>query len=280
MDPKQPLDLIASYAGQDLDELERMEAEARRERDREVRRTRRSLAAEPEALSRFEAALAGGREYVRLMEDHNHLMEQSTAGALREAVHWVGRRLVRNGLLDDTDDVLHFSMNELTAFADGTGPADLRALAAERQAEFERRSALRPPRTIGSGALPPVPRDLAKALEAPAGAGRDGSVILGVAASRGRATGRARVAQPSVPPPEVRKGDILVATNAGPSWTPIFPLLGGLVLDQGAVFQHAALVAREYRIPAVIMSKDATAEIRDGQTVTVDGDEGIVELDT
>ena len=53
---------------------------------------------------------------------------------------------------------------------------------------------------------------------------------------------------------------------------------GGLVLDAGAVSQHAALVAREYRIPAVIMTRDATSDIRDGQTITVDGDQGIVEL--
>ena len=57
------------------------------------------------------------------------------------------------------------------------------------------------------------------------------------------------------------------------------PLLGGIVLDGGAVSQHAALVAREYRIPAVILTGNATTSILDGQTITVDGDSGIVELD-
>ena len=56
------------------------------------------------------------------------------------------------------------------------------------------------------------------------------------------------------------------------------PLLGGLVLDQGAVHQHAALVAREYRIPTVILTRDAPTHVRNGQMITVDGDEGIVEL--
>ena len=79
-------------------------------------------------------------------------------------------------------------------------------------------------------------------------------------------------------PPKVQQGDILVAFNAGPAWTPIFPMLGGLVLDAGAVFQHAALVAREYGIPAVIMTKDATSVILDGQSITLDADQGIVEL--
>jgi pyruvate,water dikinase len=78
--------------------------------------------------------------------------------------------------------------------------------------------------------------------------------------------------------PQVERGDILVAENAGPSWTPIFPLLGGVVLDQGAVFQHAALVAREYGIPAVILTRDATNVIADGQTISVDAEQGVVDL--
>ncbi|MCI0890240.1 MAG: phosphoenolpyruvate synthase, partial [Chloroflexi bacterium] len=109
-------------------------------------------------------------------------------------------------------------------------------------------------------------------------AGRSGNTIKGVSGSRGRATGRARVFAETDQIPDVEKGDILVAANAGPDWTPVFPLLAGLVLDQGAVFQHAALIAREYKIPAVIMTKEGTSVIRDGQTITVDGDEGIVEL--
>jgi pyruvate,water dikinase len=56
------------------------------------------------------------------------------------------------------------------------------------------------------------------------------------------------------------------------------PLLGGLVLDQGAVNQHAALIAQEYRVPAVILTRDATAAISEGRMVTVDGDRGVVEL--
>ena len=73
-------------------------------------------------------------------------------------------------------------------------------------------------------------------------------------------------------------GEILVARNAGPDWTPVLPLLGGLVLDEGATFQHAALVAREYRIPAVVQTREATRFVRDGQRIAVDGTAGVVEL--
>ena len=73
-------------------------------------------------------------------------------------------------------------------------------------------------------------------------------------------------------------GDILVATNVGPDWTPSFAFIGGLVLDEGALSQHAAIVAREYGVPAVMQTKEATKFIRSGQTIIVDGDRGVVEL--
>jgi len=279
MAPEQPLALIASYAKQDLDELDRVEQYARRERDREIRRARRGLASEPEKLALFERALFQGWEYVRLMENHNHMMEQATMGSLREAVHWTGERFVRDGLVDNADDVFHFSLDELRDAGAGRA-SDLRPLVREREREFAERSRMQPPRTVGSGPPPQLPQEMmARMMPGPdAEAGRHGQIIRGTPASRGRVTGRARVAPQSDALPDVEKGDILVSENAGPNWTPVFPLISGLVLDQGAVFQHAALVAREYLIPAVILTNDATTEIRNGQTITVDGDEGIVEL--
>jgi phosphohistidine swiveling domain-containing protein len=69
-----------------------------------------------------------------------------------------------------------------------------------------------------------------------------------------------------------------VATNAGPAWTPLFPVLGGLVLEQGLVTQHAATTAREYGVPAVVGVTNATRRIRDGAWVDVDGVTGVVVL--
>ena len=77
---------------------------------------------------------------------------------------------------------------------------------------------------------------------------------------------------------QIESGDILVARNAGQDITPVLPLLGAIVLDEGAIFQHAALVAREYRIPAVIQTLEATRVIADGQRITVDGEAGTVDL--
>jgi pyruvate,water dikinase len=79
--------------------------------------------------------------------------------------------------------------------------------------------------------------------------------------------------------PDLVPGDILVAENAGPLWTPFFPLLGGLVLEGGSVLQHAATTAREYGIPAVIGVGMATQNIRDGAWVTVNGTTGSVAVE-
>ena len=172
--------------------------------------------------------------------------------------------------------MLHLSLAELRETASDRGPSDLKGLVKERAEEFRSRSLLGPPDTLGSGGpLPPNPRAM---YDLPAGVGVDGLLIRGVGASPGKATGRARVVPMTPALPQVERGDILVAENVGPAWTPVLPLLGGLVLDAGAVFQHAALVAREYGIPAVIMARDATAVVLDGQVITVDADQGIVEL--
>ena len=118
------------------------------------------------------------------------------------------------------------------------------------------------------GGFEPVPDDV----------GLDGDVLRGVGASRGRHTGRARVFDMQGDLPDVERGDILVARNAGQDWTPILSLLGGIVLDEGAAYQHAALVAREYRVPCVIQTREGTTAITDGQRITIDGTAGLVEL--
>ncbi|MCA9972280.1 MAG: hypothetical protein KC425_18790, partial [Anaerolineales bacterium] len=92
----------------------------------------------------------------------------------------------------------------------------------------------------------------------------------------GQASGPARVLHDTRQPPAVRPGDILVAANAGPLWTPYFPLLGGLVLEEGSLGQHAAATARELGIPAIIQLPDATRRIPDGARVRIDGAAGTI----
>ena len=272
LDPARPLGMIASYAEQDLDDMAARDADARRERVNATKRVRRKLSSDKSRSAEFDLEMKRAQDHVWMMEDHNHLMEQCTVGHLQEAIHLTGEALTRRGLLDLPSDVLHFSMDELRNLAAGEAAMNLRSVVTERRSERESRKLLDAPLSLGA----PGPVGLARpdAEVEPA----DGDVIRGAAASGGQATGPARLVTAETPVGRWQQGDVMVAVNVGQDWTAVFPLLGGLVLDQGAVFQHAALIAREYRIPAVVRAGDATRRIADGQTVTVDGDAGAVYL--
>ncbi|MGH2759188.1 MAG: PEP-utilizing enzyme [Actinomycetota bacterium] len=274
MQPEIPLGLIATYARSDLDAAERKEKDAARERKRLTNAVRRELRGDPERSARFDAALEQAKVYATRIEDHNHWMDQSAPGILREAVGLLGRRLVRDGLIDHPDDVMHLSSDELARLGRSELGRDLRQLVAERRRELDAAAARPAPGHIGAEAE----GELIPERFAPTGAGLEGKVLHGIPASSGRYEGRARVVPPALEPPDLDDGDILVAIDAGPSWTPVFAVLGAVVLDRGAAFQHAAVMAREFGIPAVVGTKDATKAIADGETITVDGDAGIVAL--
>lgn len=103
-----------------------------------------------------------------------------------------------------------------------------------------------------------------------------GPRLQGVGISAGVATGRARVLRGLDQAEQLRRGEILVARATDPGWTPLFLVAGGLVLEQGGMLSHGAVVAREYRVPAVANVPGATTRLRDGQVVTVDGSRGVV----
>lgn len=273
MEPTIALDIIASYAEQDLDQLDQLEKEARKERINATRRMRNQLKKNPEKLKRFNDGLLRATLHVRFLEDHNYYMEQCTGGTAREAVFAVGREMVRQNLIEHADDVLHFSIAELDALAQSEKTLDQRALVRERGEEWARRKKMQPPKTLGA-----APEEKEQQDEEQTARGLQGDRLVGVSAASGRVSGRAVLVHADEERPQVHPGDILVAANVGPEWTPAFAILGGLVLDEGSLSQHAAIVAREYRIPSVMQTRDATQTIRDGQRIMVDGDSGIVEL--
>ncbi len=103
--------------------------------------------------------------------------------------------------------------------------------------------------------------------------------LQGVPASGGQARGRARPVMRRDEAAALQRGDILVTRATDPGWTPVFPLVGGLVLEVGGQLSHGAIVAREYGIPAVVNVSGALSAIHEGQTITVDGTAGRVYLD-
>ncbi len=103
--------------------------------------------------------------------------------------------------------------------------------------------------------------------------------IKGLGANNGTVTGVARVIEDFTQIDRLKEGDILVTRFTDTGWTPKFAILSGIVTEYGGILCHAAIVSREYGIPAVVCCKDAMSKIRDGQIITVDGGTGAVTLE-
>jgi pyruvate,water dikinase len=108
--------------------------------------------------------------------------------------------------------------------------------------------------------------------------GGDTNELIGAAASPGTAEGPARVVKTVDQIADVREGEILVCTITSPAWAPIFSKIRAAVTDIGGVMSHAAIVCREYGLPAVVGTGRATSQIRTGQTIRVDGSTGVVTI--
>jgi pyruvate,water dikinase len=108
--------------------------------------------------------------------------------------------------------------------------------------------------------------------------GTEGGVLAGVPGSTGVAEGLARVIHQPDQLDQLEEGEVLVAPSTSTSWTPAFRKSAAAVLDIGGVMSHAAIVAREYGLPAVLGIGSATTAIKTGDRVRVDGDAGIVTI--
>jgi pyruvate,water dikinase len=105
-----------------------------------------------------------------------------------------------------------------------------------------------------------------------------GRELNGAAASPGTVEGIARVVRSLSEVADIREGEILVCGSTSPAWAPIFSKIRATVTDVGGVMSHAAIVCREYGLPAVVGTGRATSEIRTGQLIRVNGTEGLVTL--
>jgi pyruvate,water dikinase len=184
----------------------------------------------------------------------------------------VGERLVGSGVMDRADDILYLRRAEVPELLRAS--RDCRELIAGRQADHRHYSAIRPPLQVGK---PKAPEDGGR-FSGARFESTDDAVLRGTGASAGVVRGPARVVLGPQDFDSVQPGDIVIAPSSNPSWVPIFVIAAGLVTNTGGVLSHAAVVAREFGLPAVVGTGDATIRIRDGQTVELDGTTGVVRL--
>ncbi len=193
--------------------------------------------------------------------------------AMRAAARVLGRAFEQAGRVASADDVFLLTRFELL-----DPPADLRALVEERRRLVETYSRFELPESWQGmpAKLAPVRRGDSGETSVALGVG---DRLVGLGASSGAHEGVARVVlDPSDPALEFEAGDVLVAPATDPSWAPLFLVAGAVVIDTGSNISHAAVVAREMGIPAVVAARDASFRIRSGQRLRVDGRAGTVEV--
>jgi len=198
------------------------------------------------------------------------LREQAKAALLvlggeeRRLILEATRRLQASGSISGLDDVLLLSDRELEELLVGGEPVSAEEFA-------RRRSALA--RAEAAEPLPETFQGVPGAVELPE---LGGDVLQGWAASPGRAQGPARLLGSLADGRDLLPGEILVARSTDPSWTPLFLIAGGIVLEEGGPLSHAAIVAREFGVPAVLNVKGALRALETGEQLQVDGSTGMV----
>ena len=186
-------------------------------------------------------------------------------GAERRVIFEFADRLVASGHLARVTDIELYSDGELEEMLLGAEPVFGQELERRRRALTRARDA---------GPLPEVFRgdpDVVDHTEGPTG-----PVMQGWAASPGIVRAKARVLRSLEEGTALEPGEIIVAHSTDPSWTPLFLVAGGVVLEEGGPLSHAAIVAREFGLPAVLNVSDATLAVETGEELIVDGTSGEV----
>lgn len=242
---------------------------------------------------RFDATLAKALVAYPVREDNNFVTTAAPGALIRKAVLEYGRRLVDRGRLPVLDMAFHLRPAELrAALRDGD---DVSAVVSRRAGERAWAMANPGPAHYGTPPPPPppltsLPPEARRANESflwtveqifgpdflTGGPRGDDRVLPGVAASPGAYQGTVRIVHDETDFDRIQAGDVVVCPTTSPVWSLVFPIIGALVTDEGGTLSHPAIIAREHGVPAVVATRVATATLRDGQQVEVDGGAGIV----
>jgi phosphohistidine swiveling domain-containing protein len=237
---------------------------------------------------RYEQALQAAQTASFLSTEHHFWIDQQAMFCLRRVFLEIGRRLVETGELDQPDDVLYLTGDEVRGCVARSPVADVRARVEARKAHLVQARVLNPPRFLGTMPLmaPPLEDPFVRAMTRVLGGDALGPTdrttprrpreLIGQAASPGVVRGPVRVLHGLNESGRLRRGDILVAEATMPAWTPLFAIAAGVVTDVGGILSHTAITAREYGIPAIVGTRDASVVLHDDQLVEVDGSSGTV----
>ena len=292
-----PFGVLKTYVeklvrGEDID---RPLAAIETERDRITAEYRELLGSDDDKAS-FDGLVTLARTVYPFVENHNFYAEHQHYSLFWNKVRELGAVFEAHGFLEDAEDVFYLQRHEvppalndmITGWATETpdrGAYWRREVAARKQI-MEALRAWSPPPALGV-----VPDEITEpfmvmlwgitdeTVDRWQNAGESTSNVLkGIAAAPGVAEGPARVILSPAQLSEVEDGDILVCPITAPSWAPVFSRIGAAVSDIGGIMAHAAIVSREYGLPAVVGTGFGTKRIKTGQRIRVDGTNGTVTI--
>ena len=278
------IEAIKGYLEADYD----VEEEIRKtiaKRDRAIE-TLFSRVKDDEGRAKLQEALDMALKMAPLTPDHHFYFDQGTYARLRLVFLAIGRKLVERDTLDAPDDIFYLTYDELRHIAAVPDAFDAKAVVKQRRAEREAAYHIRPREWVGTATRWAVYEEpyvgiwgypdkfemLQKKGDEPA------DVIRGLAAAPGVVEGIARYVESPEQFDQVKPGEILVCKMTNPAWVVVFTKIKGLVTDAGGVLSHPAVVSREFGIPAVVGTGDATHRIQTGQRIRVNGSTGVVEI--
>jgi pyruvate,water dikinase len=238
----------------------------------------------------FDELLAEARLTYRLRDERGVYSDIWASGLMRRAALAAGRRVAKRGRIADPKQMLEATLDEMCALVAGQDVPTMAELA-ERAKYRTTYTAKDAPPLLGApkspppdlAALPPAVGRVMRAIMLGIGhlfgsseAPHEENVLHGLAASKGIYEGPARRVSGPSEFGRIAKGDVLVTESTTEAFNILLPLLGGIVTDNGGLLSHAAIVSREYGIPGVVGTREATERITDGMRVRVDGDAGEV----
>jgi pyruvate,water dikinase len=237
----------------------------------------------------FDALLAEARHTTRLRDERGLYSDIWAWGIYRTAVLAAGERLVKRGRIARASDLLEAGAAELRELlTTSTGGPSAGELSERAQFRSQHTLSEAPPfitAPVGPPPLDKLPADIRRTERAISGyldcifqdcADEPTTVatVKGLAVSPGRYVGTARVISGPEELARIQKGDILVTSATSAAFNMALPLLGAILTDRGGTLSHAAIVAREFGIPAVVGCREATHKITNGARIEVDGERG------
>jgi rifampicin phosphotransferase len=238
----------------------------------------------------FDELLGEARLTYHVRDERGVFSDIWASGLMRRAALAAGRRLAAEGRIAETEHIVDATVEEMQALLGG-GDAPSAEELAQRAQYRATHSAKDAPDFLGEPPTPPPdPSGLPPAAARIMGAmgitmaemfagseeAHEEHMLRGLAASRGVYEGPARRIDGPGEFDRIAKGDVLVTQSTSEAFNILLPLLGAIVTDGGGLLSHSAIVAREYGIPGVVGTREATDVIREGARVRVDGDSGEV----